>query len=295
MALRPWTIIIPVKRLAAGKSRLRAAAGPALADDDLVLAIAADTVAAVRDTDAVASVLVVTDDPRVGAVGRDLGCRVLGEPAGAGLNAAIAHGEHLAGTGGHRGALLADLAALRPADLAAALEAAATLSPPRRSFVTDHTGTGTTLLLAPPGIGLAPRFGGGSAAAHAESGAYPLPGTWPSLRLDVDTPDDLGQAAALGLGARTGATLASRRVTLAAYRWAAAAPPTGTIDAVQGTVARFDPQRRDGAVLLDDGTEIPFPADAFDASGLRLLRFGQRVRLETVDGDRVTRIALVTM
>jgi 2-phospho-L-lactate guanylyltransferase len=47
-------------------------------------------------------------------------------------------------------------------------------------------------------------------------------------------------------------------------------------------------------VLLDDGTRVPFPAAAFAASGLRLLRIGQRVRLEST-GGAVTRLALVTM
>jgi hypothetical protein len=46
-------------------------------------------------------------------------------------------------------------------------------------------------------------------------------------------------------------------------------------------------------VLLDDGTELPFDADAFDAGGLRLLRFGQRVNLAT-DGGRVTVVTLST-
>ena len=33
-------------------------------------------------------------------------------------------------------------------------------------------------------------------------------------------------------------------------------------------------------MLLDDGTPVPFDAPAFDAGGLRLLRPGQRVRIE---------------
>ena len=45
---------------------------------------------------------------------------------------------------------------------------------------------------------------------------------------------------------------------------------------VQATVRHFDPRTRTGDVLLDDGRALPFPAAAFDASGLRLLRLGQR-------------------
>jgi 2-phospho-L-lactate guanylyltransferase len=51
-------------------------------------------------------------------------------------------------------------------------------------------------------------------------------------------------------------------------------------------------------VLLDDGTELPFDRQAFDAGGLRLVRFGQRVRIE-VDGigagRRVTFLTLATL
>jgi cold shock CspA family protein len=62
----------------------------------------------------------------------------------------------------------------------------------------------------------------------------------------------------------------------------------------QGTVATFDPQTRAGTLLLDDGSELAFPMAAFDASGLRLLRLGQRVRIERDATGRVTRVTLVT-
>jgi cold shock CspA family protein len=53
---------------------------------------------------------------------------------------------------------------------------------------------------------------------------------------------------------------------------------------VQGTVATFDADSHSGTLLLDDGSELAFPADAFDRSGLRLLRLGQRVVIHT-DAD----------
>ena len=52
---------------------------------------------------------------------------------------------------------------------------------------------------------------------------------------------------------------------------------------MQATVSGFDAATRSGRVLTDDGAELPFSSDAFDASGLRLLRPGQRVRM-TVTG-----------
>jgi 2-phospho-L-lactate guanylyltransferase len=53
---------------------------------------------------------------------------------------------------------------------------------------------------------------------------------------------------------------------------------------MQATVSSFDPRLRTGEVLLDDGRALTFPARAFDGSGLRLLRLGQRVRL-SLDAD----------
>ncbi|WP_433243988.1 hypothetical protein ACQPYK_40845 [Streptosporangium sp. CA-135522] len=55
----------------------------------------------------------------------------------------------------------------------------------------------------------------------------------------------------------------------------------------------FDTATRSGSVFLDDGTEIPFGAAAFDAGPLRLLRSGQRVNI-SVDGGHVTYITLST-
>jgi cold shock CspA family protein len=63
---------------------------------------------------------------------------------------------------------------------------------------------------------------------------------------------------------------------------------------VQATVATFDPGTGSGTVLTDDGRRIPYGGDAFAAGGLRLLRPGQRVRLE-VAGDRVVRITIATL
>jgi cold shock CspA family protein len=66
---------------------------------------------------------------------------------------------------------------------------------------------------------------------------------------------------------------------------------------VQATVSAFDETTRDGAVLLDDGTEIPFAAEALAGTGLRLLRRGQRVRIELADddADRVVRLQILTL
>ncbi|MEV6736989.1 hypothetical protein AB0N14_08585 [Streptomyces sp. NPDC051104] len=64
---------------------------------------------------------------------------------------------------------------------------------------------------------------------------------------------------------------------------------------MQATAYTYDPDSRTGQVLLDDGTPVPFDAAAFDAGGLRLLRPGQRVRVEIEGEGEDRRITLVTL
>jgi len=64
---------------------------------------------------------------------------------------------------------------------------------------------------------------------------------------------------------------------------------------VQGTVSAFDDETHDGRVLLDDGVELPYDADAFASGGLRLLRVGQRVRLETTGETPSRRVTFLTV
>ena len=198
-----WSLVVPAKRLGAAKTRLAplTGGGPGL-HADLVLALLADTVAAAHACPAVDGVLVVTDDARAAATVHALGARTVPDEPDRGLNPALAHGARAAGTPAVA-ALSSDLPALHPAELAAALAAAAAVP---RAFVADAAGTGTTLLTA-VGVPLDPRFGGGSAAAHAASGALALRGDWPGLRRDVDTPADLYAAVALGVGPSTAGLL----------------------------------------------------------------------------------------
>ncbi|MFR9729707.1 2-phospho-L-lactate guanylyltransferase [Saccharopolyspora sp. MS10] len=200
------SLLVPIKPLHRAKSRLRDDR-PAAEHADLVAAVAHDAVDAARNAPGVREVVVVTSDPRLAGSFAAEGVAVVPDGPAAGLNPALEHGERvLRGRGAGRvGALQADLPALRPAELGAALARAGE----QRAFVPDHLGTGTTLLLAAPGGALDPRFGPGSAAAHAASGARELAGAGESLRRDVDTAEDLRRAAALGLGARTAAWLAA--------------------------------------------------------------------------------------
>ena len=61
------------------------------------------------------------------------------------------------------------------------------------------------------------------------------------------------------------------------------------------TAYTYDPETREGSELLDDGTPVPFDAPAFDAGGLRLLRPGQRVRIEVEGAKDSPSISLVTL
>jgi 2-phospho-L-lactate guanylyltransferase len=206
--VQQWSIVVPAKRLVVAKTRLAPLTDELPAGHHaLVLALLADTVAAARQSPAVGLVLVVTDEPQAAAVVTALGAHTVGDEPDSGLNAALAHGARQARrrAPGPVAALSSDLPALRPAELTAALQAAAAVP---RAFVADAEGTGTTLLAVRDGE-LGSRFGAGSAAAHAAGGALALAGDWPGLRQDVDTPGDLHAARRHGVGPRTTGLLAA--------------------------------------------------------------------------------------
>jgi 2-phospho-L-lactate guanylyltransferase len=197
--VRSWSVVIPAKRLAVAKTRLRPLTDAlGTAHDELVLALLADTVAAAAACPAVTELLVVTDDPAAADVVRQLGARIVPDVPDRGLNPALEYGARRA-SGDAVAALSSDLPALRPDELTAALGAAAGSA---RAFVADAQGTGTTLLTAVD-TELLPRFGPRSAEAHLVGGATALSGTWPGLVRDVDTESDLRAALALGAGPRT--------------------------------------------------------------------------------------------
>ena len=200
MTDKAWSVLMPVKVLAQAKSRL---AGPGLSAArraELALALASDTVTAVLGSDAVARVIVITDDQAAAAALAGLGALVVPDEPRAGLNPALRHGARFAARWPREGtaALSADLPALRPEQISRALRAAAAWP---TAFVADAAGDGTTLYTAAPGAAFRPAFGLASRARHAAGGAVELGlDGIPGLRRDVDTPSDLRGAAALGLG-----------------------------------------------------------------------------------------------
>ena len=199
MTDKGWSVLMPVKVLAEAKSRLAGLAGARRAE--LALALASDTVTAVLGSDAVARVVVITDDQVAALALAALGALVVPDEPRAGLNAALRHGAAYAAAswpGEGIAALSADLPALRPEQVGRALRAAAAWP---TAFVADAAGDGTTLYTAAPGAAFRPAFGLASRARHAADGAVELGlDGIPGLRRDVDTPSDLRDAAALGLG-----------------------------------------------------------------------------------------------
>ena len=204
--------LVAVKDLARAKTRLSAEFS-APDRERLVLAMLADTLYAAREVSAIASITVVTPDDAVADLALDAGADVFPEPhANSGrtddlLNSALTHAAaHLRAAVGPVDllALQADLPALRPAEL----DAAVASTPLGRSIVVDHRDTGTAALFhRDPESDLDPQFGGASGRRHIATGAVALAGEWPGLRLDVDTSDDLRRAVALGVGAATTKTL----------------------------------------------------------------------------------------
>lgn len=190
-----FALLVPVKDARDAKSRLGS-----VGDErrmDLMAAFARDAITAARAVEGV-DVYVVGD---VDALGR-LGVPVLPDRGEGSLNRALVRAaDQVAAPDLAVAALLADLPCLRTEDLAAALEEARHRG--GRVYVADADGTGTTMLAAAPGEALDPHFGAGSAAAHAASGARALTAELRSLRLDVDTTEDLAAALRFGVGVHT--------------------------------------------------------------------------------------------
>jgi len=197
-----WSVVVPVKVLTQAKSRLARLGGERRAG--LALAMAVDTVTAVLACPEAAGVIVVTDDQLAGDMLGGLGAEVIADTPTGGLNPALRHGAAFARERWPRrgvAALFADLPAVRPAQIAAALIAARQWP---TAFVADAAGDGTTLYTARPGAGFEPSFGLASRARHAAAGAVELDlDDTDGLRRDVDTPEDLQQATVLGLGPHT--------------------------------------------------------------------------------------------
>ena len=201
-----WVVVVPVKELHLAKTRLEHLSP--VDRVDLAEAMAADVVEAAAQARAVVGVVVVTNDARAAATTGALGARVIADASDSGLDDALRDGARTARTLWPRcgvAAVSSDLACLTAESLDVALGRAAEHA---RSVLADRRGDGTTALFARAGADLLPSYGPASRARHVLAGAQQLDGTGlDRLTLDVDTADDLRDAAALGVGARTTAVM----------------------------------------------------------------------------------------
>jgi 2-phospho-L-lactate guanylyltransferase len=184
---RRVSVIVPVKRLGAAKSRTQL---PSPERERLALDLMTRTVTAALAATSVARVIVVAGDDEIATQALSLGAQVLMEPDGAGLNGAIDAGRDLARHEDDDIAIVVgDLADLRPADLDAVItEFGRTGS---AIVVPDHLGTGTAMLVhsraeTPPLL-----FGPDSAQRHQAAGYAAFADAPASARRDVDSPEDV--------------------------------------------------------------------------------------------------------
>lgn len=197
-AVERWHVLIPMKDPARAKSRLSAVGDRR---PNVALAFARDTALAALRCEAVSSVTVVTGDPIVASAMRADGALVLPDEGVPGLNRALASAFRTMADMENVAVLLGDLPALTPATLGSGLMLAGLHD---AAFVPDARGTGTTLLTARTVLTMRPKFGPGSASAHAKTGAVRLEGPGlERLRTDVDDLADLREASRLGLGYHT--------------------------------------------------------------------------------------------
>jgi 2-phospho-L-lactate/phosphoenolpyruvate guanylyltransferase len=184
--------VLPVKRFADAKQRLSTGLAPgtrrALAE-----AMLTDVLIALRRTEGLDDVVVVTAEPVAEALAVGYGARAVPDTREAGQSAAAELGLEAVGDADVVLLVPGDAPALDPAQLGALVRSVE--PPPSVVLVPDRHGTGTNgLLLAPPDA-IPPSFGPGSRDRHtqlaAEAGASLRVEEMPSLVLDVDTPDDL--------------------------------------------------------------------------------------------------------
>ncbi|MHA1107929.1 MAG: 2-phospho-L-lactate guanylyltransferase [Alphaproteobacteria bacterium] len=194
-------VIIPVKSLAEGKSRLSGV----LSDTErrnLNQDFLRRTLAVTAEIPGAAHTIVVSADSDVLAAAAAHGAGPVPEPAGGGLNAALHAGRAHALSLGAEGVLVVpvDLPLLSAADIAALI--ASPGDRPCARIAPDERGAGTNALFLAPCDGMDFHFGPDSFTAHIEAARDA--GLASSIvhvgrvSFDVDTPEDYARYAAMG-------------------------------------------------------------------------------------------------
>jgi coenzyme F420-0:L-glutamate ligase/coenzyme F420-1:gamma-L-glutamate ligase len=248
--------VVPVKALAASKSRLLPLLGRAGAER-LAIAMLGDVVEALRAARGIERVAVATPDPEVARAARAAGAEALLRPD-SGLNAAIEAAAAELAPGPRDGLLvvLGDVAGVRREEIEALLGA---LSGPGVALAPSRDG-GTSALLRVPRDAISAGFGPGSAKVHRDlatrAGVAFRELALPSLAIDVDSPEDLDALRRSGAaGPRTRALLESL---------GASAPPREARDELRLVALRGIPAIRPG----DDLAALALAAAS--RQGLRL-------------------------
>ena len=191
--------ILPIKSLGAAKQRLAGLLGSG-SRQALAQAMFSDVLAALRQVEGVEEIVVVTANDLARSTARGERVTLLHDDAEAGQSAAAAIGIDYAVEHGFERVLLVpgDTPLLDPAETDALLAGAAAQAR-AITIVPDRHGTGTNALVLSPPRALTPSFGPGSLERHLSaaraSGLEHAVDSVPSLVLDVDTPDDLGELA----------------------------------------------------------------------------------------------------
>ena len=184
--------VLPVKRFADAKQRLSDGL-PSATRRALAEAMVTDVLVALRRTERLDEVVVVTAEPAAEALALGYGARVVHDSREEGQSAAAELGLLAVRDAGAVLLVPGDCPALDPRQLDKLI--ASVEPPPSVVLVPDRHGTGTNGLLLHPPDAIAPAFGPGSRDRHtelaAEAGASLRVELLPSLVLDVDTPDDL--------------------------------------------------------------------------------------------------------
>jgi 2-phospho-L-lactate guanylyltransferase len=269
MDASPGAAVIALKPIEHAKSRLDI---PDPLRRRLAWTMALDTLSALCR--ALPHVLVVSDQPALEARLRRAGLalEVISESGHVGMNSALTRGALTLRAQGYTSVLasVGDLPALRPESVARILAASRSH---QRSFVTDASGIGTTMLMAHE-VELAPQFQGRSAAAHHASGAMSLHeeaigSPVADARRDVDTEADLAAAVGLGVGPATSALIDHERGRLGCYQ---------LITATQWRNAEGHQ-----LAVTATGRRVALPANALGGE-LRYARRGQRLHAVEADG-----------
>ena len=193
--------ILPIKSFDAAKQRLSTLLGRG-SREALAQAMLLDVLASLRRVRGLDEIAVVTGSKVAENAAQGSGISLVRDPEEAGQSAAAKIGIGYALERGFERALLVpgDTPLIDPGEVDAMLARAEEERTPI-TIVPDHHDAGTNALLLAPPTAIEPSFGTGSLERHLASalasGYEHRVERLPSLMLDIDTPDDLGELAGL--------------------------------------------------------------------------------------------------